>query len=117
MTLPIIRVALLCLAVTACARSSSPQEVGHGTYRIGTSAVHAFGGSDGARVRAIEEAEGYCQGRGREVLLIRADTDPGSGSPGSRGRAEVHFRCVPQGDPALRRAELERGEPASRKLD
>ena len=117
MTLPTIRLAVLCLAVAACARSTGPQEVGRGTYRIGTSAVHAFGGSDGARVRAIEEAEAYCQGRGREVLLLRADTDPGSGSRGSRGRAEVHFRCVPQGDPALRRAELQRGEPTARERD
>jgi hypothetical protein len=86
--------------LAGCASSSGVMKVGPDTFTISASAVHAAGGSVGARASAYREADAHCRGMGREVLVTNDRT---TRDAWNQGVSEVVFRCLAAGDPELRR--------------
>lgn len=97
------RIALVVLAGAAsllygCATSSDALMVGPDTYTISARASVVRGGASGARVMALTEAGQFCAGQGKQVLVTNESQQ---GSTGTRGSADVTFRCLAKGDPDL----------------
>lgn len=94
------KVVLAFLVLGGCGRSYEVAKMGPDTYSV--SAMASSGSV--ARGRAIGTAGQYCQGMAREVLVTNvASQDYPAGS------ADVTFRCLVTGDPALQRPSYEQG--------
>jgi len=91
-------------ALTACASSTEIVPVGPDTYTVSASAMSERGGAAGARIRAIQEAGRYCTNIGRELLVTNITTR--TSNLFGDGSSDVIFRCLPQGDPDLRRPDV-----------
>jgi hypothetical protein len=61
----------------------------------------ARGGAAGAKRMALEEANNYCTQMRREILVTNWQTQTTNRM--GRGNAEIEFRCLNSGDPALQR--------------
>lgn len=100
LNLVVVAVAVL----TGCgtvARSTGAMQLGPDTYRI---ASRASMGSVGESQRmALAEAQTYCKGLGKELLVTstRVLQDIGTGP------FEVTFRCLSPGDAELKRPNLQ----------
>jgi hypothetical protein len=65
---------------------------GPGTYMVGAHGVQGWSSGPTQEARALKEATAFCQGRNKQLLVIRStDTPSGFGKAAS---AEVHFRCI-----------------------
>jgi hypothetical protein len=87
-----------CALLNACAHSGVVK-VAPDTYMIANS---EWGFSSGAyqKAEAIKEGSTYCASIGREILVL--DTSQNDVSFGKTPAAEVRFKCLVSGDPALR---------------
>ena len=91
-------------ALTACASTTGIVPVGPDTYTVSASATAERGGTMGARILAIQQAGRYCTSIGRELLVTNITTK--TINRFGEGFSDVIFRCLPQGDPDLRRPDL-----------
>ncbi len=91
----------LCFVVllSACAHSGVVP-MGADTYMIANS-EWGFTSGGYQKAKAIQEASGYCRSLGREILVTR--TSQNDVSFGKTPAAEVQFRCLLPGDPALKK--------------
>jgi hypothetical protein len=85
--------------LSACAHSGVVS-VGPDTYMIANSEWGFTSGSY-QKAQALKEASAYCKGLGKEMLPI--STSQNDVSFGKTPAAEVQFRCLPPGDPELKR--------------
>lgn len=91
-------VAALCL-VGGCAGVSDVVSTGSDTYMVASHGVAGNGSGASQKVAAFQAADSFCRARGEQMLAIRSEqTEPFFGRPPS---AQVEFRCVKPGDPAL----------------
>jgi hypothetical protein len=93
----LIPVLLLTTSLAACA-SSGAMPVGPDTYVITSRAPPVAGGSMTAETNAISEANAYCQGLGRQMVMM---SDQNGGV-----QSRISFRCLAPGDPELKRPNL-----------
>ena len=93
-------VVLWTLLVAGCADSGGPVPLGGDSYML--SSTGAWSWSAGAALKAdlYRQADAFCRTKGKEYLPERAVTNDGNFT--TFAHAEVDFRCLPQGDPALR---------------
>jgi hypothetical protein len=90
---------LVSLALSACA-STGPVSIGPDTYMLGKPGD--FFTLSGASVEAdlYREAGAFCSQQGKQVQSLNAkDSDAGIAQYAS---AEIRFRCLAAGDPALK---------------
>ena len=96
------------IMLAGCASSTGVLPVGPDTYSITTGASSARGGMAGARGTALKEAGEYCAKAGKQILVqdISASSSFASGFDISQN-SNVIFRCLSDGDPELKRPNLE----------
>lgn len=74
--------------------------MGPDTYMIANS-EWGFTSGGYQKAEALKEASEYCKGQSKEMLLISSTQNDVSW--GKTPAAEIHFRCLLPGDPALKR--------------
>ena|SRR5258708_2801087 len=89
--------------LSACADADRPVQMGPDTYSIMAMASNSRGGSMGARTIAVRDAGQYCQSLERQLLVKNIE----NGTSGGYGTVNVTFRCLPGGDPELRRPDYQ----------
>jgi hypothetical protein len=92
-----------------CASSTGVLPVGPDTYSISAGASAARGGLAGARGTALKEAGEYCAKAGKQILvqdISASSSDTGRPLDISQN-SNVIFRCLSEGDPELKRPNLE----------
>ena len=97
-------VMLLSTLLLGCANTLGVAQLGPDTYTVGARAALAAGGSSGARLLAINEANAYCSKQGKNTVIVNI----GTGHQGAMGVADVNFRCLAEGDRDLQRPEYSR---------
>jgi hypothetical protein len=95
--------AVAAATMTACSHSGVVP-MGPDTYMIANS---EWGFSSGGyqKAKILQEASDYCHSLGKEMLPISSKQD--DLRFGRTPSAEVQFRCLPAGDPDLKRPTLE----------
>lgn len=86
---------------TACTSSSGVVRTGPETYMISRTEKGFKGSSGVVKAAALDEANRYCESRGKVMKLIstsQKDMVPFK----SDASAEVHFKCLDPNDPELR---------------
>jgi hypothetical protein len=76
--------------LTACA-ATTPVQRADGSYMV--SARVPFTGQSGAKSKALEHADGFCQLQGKTVQFV-SDTSQECALHGGCGEAEIIFNCV-----------------------
>ena len=94
---------LIVLVLSGCAHSGVVA-MGPDTYMIANTEWGFTSGSY-QKAQALKEASAYCKGLGKEMLPI--STSQNDVSFGKTPAAEVQFRCLPPGDPELKRPTLQ----------
>src|SRR5262245_33050488 len=96
-----------CCSFAACS-SSGVLPLGPDTYRIAVErcAGLACGGSAGAQRAAITEAQAYCAKQGKQFMVIGTNQQRGVYAGSLSASAQIDFRCLVPGDPALARPTL-----------
>ena len=97
-----MRFAVVCmamLALTGCT-DTGPIKVGPDTYTISTRVP--FGGPASAKGQALQEANTFCESKGREILLDHVQASE-CALHGGCGEAEIFFYCLAANDPQLKR--------------
>lgn len=90
---------LTALIVTGCAHSSGVIPMGPDTYFISRVAGGMNAGEATLKVEAFKEAGAYCTDQGKQLHIESAsESQHGMAAP----KAEVQFRCLSAGDPALK---------------
>ena len=87
--------AMLVVGLTACA-DTGPIKIGKDTYSI--SVRVALSGPSGAKGEALQEANKFCAGLSKEVLLQKEKSYE-CALHGGCGEAEITFLCLDESDP------------------
>ncbi|GJL77012.1 MAG: hypothetical protein NPINA01_00010 [Nitrospinaceae bacterium] len=97
---------LIVLLLVGCAQSSGVLKIGPDTYTVSVDVHPARGGEPEARRRALTEANQYCSGIKKEILV--SDIASSQSIHSSGGIVQVMFACLNQGDKALQRPEYKK---------
>jgi len=89
--------ALLALALAGCAANSGVAPDGQGGYLIQKQAATGFPGPGSLKADVMREAGDYCAAQGREFMLTNINETEPPYVLGNYPRADINFRCVPQG--------------------
>jgi len=87
------------LALAGCT-DTGPIKVGPDTYTISTRVP--FGGPASAKGQALQEANTFCESKGREILLDHVQASE-CALHGGCGEAEIFFYYLAANDPQLKR--------------
>jgi hypothetical protein len=96
-------VAILC---AGCASNSGVALIGPDTYIVSRQAATGFSGSGSLKVETLQEANSYCESKGRVMLVVSTTEAKPPYILGNYPKAEVQFRCLKSGDPELTRPTL-----------
>ena len=86
---------ILALALSACS-DTGPMKIGKDTYSI--SVRVALSGPSGAKGQALQEANTFCAGQSKQVLL-QTENSYECALHGGCGEAEITFLCLDESDP------------------
>jgi hypothetical protein len=90
------------LALTGCVKSTGILPAGPNTYSLTEHVAPIAGGGDEAHRKALEEANAYCQGQGREMLPVQMNSGDPRGIYGDTSYTAT-FRCLLPTDPEFKR--------------
>lgn len=93
------------IILAGCTQSSGVLKLGPDTFTTSASAASTRGGPSEARKIVLTEANEYCAQLGKEILVTNIGTAITNYQYG-HGTAEITFRCLAKGDPALQRPEF-----------
>jgi hypothetical protein len=100
--------AFITVTITAActlSKASGVSKLGPDTYTTSAAAVPAGGGPSEARRIALTEANAHCDKLGQQIIVLKVGTEV-TNIHGA-GKAEVVFRCLSDGDPELRRPQVD----------
>jgi len=95
---------IVATAILAACAHSGVVSIGPDTYMIANS-EWGFTSGGVQKAKVMKEASDYCESIGKQMLPI--STSQNDVAWGKTPAAEVQFRCLPHGDPELRRPTLE----------
>ena len=97
------RITLLLLSLTGCGgiSNSGVQPVGPDTYMTSVTRYAAFGGVSEAQRVALNQANSYCAGQGRQMQILQTRSTQDE-------TYRAAFRCLATGDRELQRPTLVR---------
>ena len=90
----------LVLILVGCAQSSGILKTGPDTFTVSVDVHPARGGEPEARKRALTEANKYCSGLKKEILVSKIASSQSIHTSG--GIVGINFACLNPGDPALK---------------
>jgi hypothetical protein len=95
---------LACLLALLPACASSPVIVPEGpdTFVAYKQAATGFSGTAPLKIEAMQAAGAHCADLGKKFVVVSTNETPG-GALGRYPGAEVHFRCLDEGDKDLKR--------------
>lgn len=99
--LPVVFAGLL----AGCAFSNSVQKLGPDTYSVGGIGSPMCGGASCAQTAALNEANKFCDSRGKEILVTNTQSGVSTGM--GHGNATITFRCLTKDDRELHRPAYE----------
>jgi putative hemolysin len=94
----------IAIGLTACA-STRVVPIGPDTYMIQRQGGTGFVGTNSLKMDALEGAGAYCADRGKHLFVVSTSEQPAA-AMGRYPSADVQFRCLEKGDPALARPTL-----------
>ena len=99
-------ITILLMSLVGCgATSGGVQKLGPDTYTVSSQVMFGPGKASASRAAALSEAERFCEGQGKEVLVDGYSTQGHSMS--LTGDSEVRFKCLPRNDRDLRRPNIQ----------
>lgn len=96
----------LVVLLTSCASSTQIVPEGPDTFIAYKQAATGFSGTAPLKMEAMRDAAKYCEDEGKKYVVVSTSETPG-GAFGRYPGAEVHFRCLNEGDPDLKRPRME----------
>lgn len=90
---------IVVFASAAAAASGRVQVLGPDTYSLSTAAQRSIRSQNAARKSGLDEATRYCAQHSKAILVTNIETKP----VGANFSVDIAFRCLPKGDPELRR--------------
>jgi hypothetical protein len=93
--------AVLPLAVAGCAANSGVAPLGVDTFVVSRQAATGFSGSGNLKGEALTEADQYCAGQNKSLLVTNTKEAAPPYVMGNFPKAEVQFMCLNPSDPRL----------------
>ena len=104
----IATVAVVSLALTACASHTGIVPMGRDTFMIAKQQATGFPGLGNMKAEIIAEASQYCAGLGKEIQIVSTQETQPPYILGNYPRSEVQFMCLAAGDRNLQRPKLQK---------
>lgn len=90
-------IAIMGIALTACAASTGILPAGPDTYAVTAKFAPIRGGSLAAQPEALSEAQTFCQSQGRVFVAVQMGETAPKADVGSTGY-QIVFKCLPPGE-------------------
>lgn len=103
-----IGIAIISLAVTACASHTGIVQMGQDTYMIAKQQATGFPGLGNMKAEIIGEASRHCAGLGKELQIVSTQETQPPYVLGNYPRSEIQFMCLAAGDRELQRPKLQK---------
>lgn len=103
-----IGIAVISLAVTACASHTGIVQMGQDTYMIAKQQATGFPGLGNMKAEIIGEASRHCVGLGKELQIVSTQETQPPYILGNYPRSEIQFMCLAAGDRELQRPKLQK---------
>lgn len=103
-----VGIAIVSLAVTACASHTGIVQMGQDTYMIAKQQATGFPGLGNMKAEIIGEASRHCAGLGKELQIVSTQETQPPYILGNYPRSEIQFMCLAAGDRELQRPKLQK---------
>ena len=103
-----ILIAVLLLAVCACASHTGVVPRGKDTYMIAKQQATGFPGLGNMKAEIIAEGTRYCASLGKKIQIVSTQETQPPYVLGNYPRAEIQFMCLADDDPELQRPKLQK---------
>jgi len=101
-------IAVVLVALTACASHTGVVSMGRDTYMIAKQQATGFPGLGNMKAEIIGEASTHCAGLGKELQVVSTQETQPPYILGNYPRSEIQFMCLSAGDRELQRPKLQR---------
>ena len=103
-----ILIAVLLLAVCACASHTGVVPMGKDTYMIAKQQATGFPGLGNMKAEIITEGTRSCASLGKKIQIVSTQETQPPYVLGHYPRAEIHVMCLADDDPELQRPKLQK---------
>lgn len=87
---PALLTAAVSLLIAGCATTSPVVPIGNGNYEIAGSSATALASGASQKVRLLQVANQYCNGAGKQMVLVDADDTNGHVGSGAWANGNAH---------------------------
>jgi len=94
--------------LTGCAANSGVVSIGKDTFMVSRQASTGFSGSGNLKAEAFQEANQYCNSRGKSMQVVSTYEASPPYLLGNFPKAEIQFMCLDYNDIELKRPKLKK---------
>lgn len=103
-----IYLAVIALALSACASHTGIVPMGRDTFMIAKQQATGFPGLGNMKAEIIAEASQYCVAQSKELQIVSTQETQPPYILGNYPRSEIQFMCLSVGDRELQRPKLQK---------